>query len=55
MKIKYKDIVGNITPEKYFESCRHCCFHLNECCIPYAAWPCFGTIFEKSKSQVFEV
>lgn len=55
MKIKYKDFVGELTPEKYSESCTHCCFRHHRDCIPYSVWQCFGTIFKESKSQVFEV
>lgn len=55
MKIKYKDFVGELTPEKYSESCTHCCFRHHRDCIPYSVWQCFGTIFTKSESQVFEV
>lgn len=55
MKIKYKNIVGHLVPEEYFDSCIRCCFRHNQDCIPYSVWQCFGTIFEKSESQVFEV
>lgn len=55
MKIKYKDIVGNLAPEEYSDSCMRCCFRYYGYCIPYNVWQCFGTIFEKSESQVFEV
>lgn len=55
MKIKYKDIVGALGPEEYYESCIHCCFRCVRDCIPYSVWQCFGTIFEESKSQVLEL
>lgn len=55
MKIKYNNMVGDLVPEEYFESCRHCYFHSNQCCIPYDAWQCVNTIFAKSKSQVLEL
>lgn len=55
MKIKYKNEVGNLIPEEYSDSCTHCCFRHTRDCIPYDVWRCFGTIFEKSESQVFEI
>lgn len=55
MKIKYKHMIGSLTPEKYLGSCARCCFHSWRCCIPYGAYNCTGTIFEESESRVFEV
>lgn len=55
MKVKYKDIVGGLVPEVYFQSCMHCCFHYKQGCIPYDTWQCVDTIFTESKSQVFKV
>lgn len=55
MKIKYKDIVGDLVPEIYSESCGYCCFHTNRVCIPYDAHQCVSTIFTESKSQIFEL
>ena len=55
MKIKYRDIVGHLVIEERFESCKYCCFGQDLFCIPYEMWQCDGTIFEESKSQVFEV
>lgn len=55
MKIKYKDIVGDLIPEKYSVSCMHCCFKHDRDCVPYSVCQCFGTIFEKSESQVLEL
>lgn len=48
-------MVGNLIPEEYSDSCMRCCFRRNRDCIPYDVWQCFGTIFEKSKSQVLEL
>lgn len=55
MKIKYKDVVGNLILEEYCDSCTHCCFRHHRDCVPPSVWRCSGTIFEKSESQVFEV
>ena len=55
MKIKYKDIVGHLIIEKYSNSCKHCCFNQDLFCVPYKIWQCDRTIFEESKSQVFEI
>ena len=55
MKIKYKNIVGDLIPEEYSDSCTHCCFRHDRDCIPYSVWQCLGTIFKKSKSQVLEL
>ena len=54
MKIRYKDIVGELASEVYCGSCMHCCFH-SQGCIPYDVWQCVSTIFAESKSQVFEL
>ena len=48
-------MVGNLIPEEYSDSCTYCCFEHHRDCIPYSVRSCFGTIFEKSESQVFEV
>lgn len=55
MKIKYKNIVGDLIPEAYAESCMHCCFKHDRDCVPYSVWQCVDTIFEESKSQVLEL
>lgn len=55
MKIKYKDIVGNLIPEEYSDSCMCCYFRYHGYCIPYNVWQCVDTIFAKSESQVFEL
>lgn len=55
MKIKYKHTIGSLTPEKYWGSCKHCCFNSEHYCIPYGVYACDGTIFTKSESRVFEV
>lgn len=49
MKIKYKDFVGELTPEKYSESCTHCCFRQDRDCIPYSVWQCFVPYLKNRK------
>ena len=55
MKIKYKDIVGHLVIEEYAGACSYCCFNQMLYCIPSRVWRCVDTIFEESKSQVFEL
>ena len=55
MKIKYNDIVGDLAPEEYPDSCMRCCFRYDQICIPYDVWQCLHTIFKKSKCEVFEL
>lgn len=54
MKIQYKDIIGNLVPEKQFGYCTHCCFE-DRSCFPRNVYRCDSTIFEESECEVFKL
>lgn len=54
MKIQYRSITGQLVSEKQGDSCGGCCFYSQKLCIPYAVFPCRGTIFEKTKNDIFK-